>query len=214
MFLEPLGATKDRQASVSTSMAVTLSVNARQEGEFCVLHVAVADTGIGIDLAQKPDIFDAFQQIQAEGGSTGLGLFISQRILMAMGSSLEVSSTAGQGTTFTFELCVPVIDGSGAAPASGSTAASAWPGQPTRPALATMATVSTPGDAALDELAELALHGRLSAIEGWINHHANSTAHAAFTAALLDRLEQFDFAGIRSLALQSKGSGSASTAPQ
>ena len=195
---------------------VTLMVNARQEGEFCVLHLSVSDTGIGIDLAQKPDIFGAFQQIQAEGGSTGLGLFISQRILMAMGSSLEVSSTAGQGTTFTFELCVPVIDGSGAAPASGSTAASAWPGQPTRPALATMATVATPGDAALDELAELALHGRLSDIEGWINHHANGTAHAAFTAALLDRLEQFDFAGIRSLALQSKGSGSgsASTVPQ
>ncbi|MCS4292032.1 signal transduction histidine kinase [Comamonas sp. BIGb0152] len=193
---------------------VTLTVNARQEGEFCVLHISVSDTGIGIDLAQKPDIFDAFQQIQAEGGSTGLGLFISQRILMAMGGSLEVSSTAGQGTTFSFELDVPVIDGSGAAPASGPPAAGGWPGQPARPAVATVAAVAPPGDAALDELAELALHGRLTDIEGWINHHANGTAHAAFTAALLDRLEQFDFAGIRSLALHSKGSGSAGTAPQ
>jgi signal transduction histidine kinase len=179
---------------------VTLSVNARQDGEFCVLNVSVSDTGIGIDLAQKPDIFDAFQQIQTEGGSTGLGLFISQRILMAMGGSLEVSSAAGEGTSFSFELSVPIIDGSGA----GSPAANASPVQPSRIAAAPVAAMATPGDAALDELAELALHGRLTDIEGWINRHTDHNAHALFIAQLLDRLEQFDFAGIHQLALHSK----------
>ncbi|WP_460552958.1 sensor histidine kinase [Comamonas piscis] len=181
---------------------VTLSVHARQDAEFCVLNVSVSDTGIGIDLAQKPDIFDAFQQIQAEGGSTGLGLFISQRILMAMGGSLEVSSAAGEGTTFSFELSVPIIEASGA----GSPAANALPGPPSRIAAAPVAAIATPGNAALDELAELALHGRLSDIEGWINRHTDPNTHALFTAQLLDRLEQFDFAGIHQLAQHSKRS--------
>ncbi|QMV74855.1 sensor histidine kinase [Comamonas piscis] len=179
---------------------VTLSVNAREDGEFCVLHIAVSDTGIGIDLAQKPDIFDAFQQIQTEGGSTGLGLFISQRILMAMGGSLEVSSAAGQGTTFSFELSVPIIERSGA----GSPEANTLPGPPSRIAAAPVVAMATPGDAALDELAELALQGRLTDIEGWINRHTDHTVHALFTAELLDRLEQFDFAGIHQLALRNK----------
>jgi hypothetical protein len=67
-----------------------------------------------------------------------------------------------------------------------------------------VAAIATPGDAALDELAELALHGRLTDIEGWINRHTDHTVHALFTAQLLDRLEQFDFADIHKLALHSK----------
>jgi len=179
---------------------VTLSVNARHAGEFCELHISVSDTGIGIDLAQKPDIFDAFQQIQTEGGSTGLGLFISQRILMAMGASLDVSSAAGQGTTFSFALSVPVMEGAGETP--GSRPASPAPRH--RTAAAPVAAMATPADAALDELAELALHGRLTDIEGWIGRHTDHSVHAQFTAQLLDRLEQFDFAGIHKLALQSR----------
>ncbi|MGE8445841.1 MAG: sensor histidine kinase [Comamonas sp.] len=179
---------------------VTLSVNARHAGEFCELHISVSDTGIGIDLAQKPDIFDAFQQIQTEGGSTGLGLFISQRILMAMGASLDVSSAAGQGTTFSFALSVPVMEGAGETP--GSRPASPAPRH--RTAAGPVAAIATPADAALDELAELALHGRLTDIEGWIGRHTDHSVHAQFIAQLLDRLEQFDFAGIHKLALQSR----------
>ncbi|WP_409516375.1 ATP-binding protein [Comamonas sp.] len=47
---------------------------------------AVSDTGIGIDLDRGIGIFGAFQQMQEENGSTGLGLFIAQRIVSAIGA--------------------------------------------------------------------------------------------------------------------------------
>ncbi|WP_423460209.1 sensor histidine kinase [Ottowia sp. VDI28] len=91
---------------------VTLSVTAKPEGSACALYFAVSDTGIGIDLDQNVDIFGAFQQIQATNGSTGLGLFISQRIVSAMGGSLSVASVPSQGTTFSFALSAPIAAGS------------------------------------------------------------------------------------------------------
>ena len=90
---------------------VTLSVVvSKPEDGVCTLHFAVSDTGEGIDLNQGIDIFSAFQQIQATNGSTGLGLFIAQRIVSAMGGALGVASTSGQGTRFSFEFSAPVIE--------------------------------------------------------------------------------------------------------
>lgn len=39
-------------------------------------------------------------------GSTGLGLFIAQRIITSMGGILQVESAPGRGTKFSFELIV------------------------------------------------------------------------------------------------------------
>ena len=61
-----------------------------------------------------------------------------------------------------------------------------------------------PEDQALDELADLALNGRLTDIERWIERHANKTTHAPFAALLHDLLERFDFPGIHALALRGR----------
>lgn len=82
---------------------VTLEVKAKANGDMCQSHFAVIDTGMGMDLDQGTDIFAAFQQPQATSGSTGLGLLIAQRILVAMNSSLSVASTPGKGSRFS--LC-------------------------------------------------------------------------------------------------------------
>ncbi|MDR2333946.1 MAG: HAMP domain-containing histidine kinase [Burkholderiaceae bacterium] len=184
---------------------VTLSVTAKPEGNTCALHFAVSDTGIGIDLNQNVDIFGAFQQIQAASGSTGLGLFIAQRILSAMGSSLGVASTPGQGTTFSFVLSVAVID----------TSSAGWPRvAPTRARVASRTPPSAlprdgiPSETALDELADLALHGRLTDIEAWIELHANESAHAPFLALVRELLDQFDFPAIHALALHNRNRSS------
>ena len=177
---------------------VTLSVTAQPKGDACALHFAVSDTGIGIDLEQDVDIFGAFQQIQAASGSTGLGLFIAQRIVSAMGGSLRVASTRGEGSVFSFALSAPVIGASGAA--WGATlqrqAKLPEPGAPLPTAM--------PGDQALDALASLALDGRFTDIERWIERHAHDAAHAPFAALLRERLEQFDFAGVHALALRGR----------
>ncbi|MBK6614059.1 HAMP domain-containing sensor histidine kinase [Ottowia sp.] len=177
---------------------VTLSVTAEPEGSACALRFAVSDTGIGIDLNRNADIFGAFQKIQAASGSTGLGLFIAQRIVSAMGGSLSVASIAGQGTTFSFGLSAPIIDASDSG-WSGARQREIEPGGPSpRPAVPRHAM---PEDRVLDELASLALHGRLTDIERWIERHADEADRAPFVAQLRDLLERFDFDGVHALAL-------------
>jgi len=72
----------------------------------CQLVFSVSDSGVGIDPRHFDDIFSPFGQT-AEGrkqGGTGLGLAISQRLCNALGCELEVHSTVGEGTTFSFSL--------------------------------------------------------------------------------------------------------------
>lgn len=181
--------------------AVTLSVTAKPEGQACALHFAVSDTGIGIDLNRNVDIFSAFQQLHAEGGGSGLGLFIAQHILSAMGASLTVDSVPGQGTTFSFALRVPVL---GPADSAWLVVPPSEPGVAGTPPQPELHREAMPEAQALEELAGLSLHGRFTDIKLWIERHANSEAHAPFMDQLRGLLERFDFSGIHALALQGR----------
>ena len=70
------------------------------------LRFTVRDTGIGISPDRLEDIFESFSQEEkitpAKHGGTGLGLTISRRLAAMMGGELEVESTPGKGSTFTF----------------------------------------------------------------------------------------------------------------
>jgi signal transduction histidine kinase/DNA-binding response OmpR family regulator len=94
-------------------VTVRLSHTAPVENR-CVLELAVIDTGIGIPREVQEKLFTPFAQgdesTSRRFGGTGLGLSICQRLAEAMGGSIRIESTPGQGATFLVELTVDVAD--------------------------------------------------------------------------------------------------------
>ena len=95
--------------------SVGFLVNFEKRGvDEIVLHVAVADTGIGIRKENIHKLFNAFDRIdnnrarKIEG--TGLGLNITAQLLDLMGSKLDVRSEYGEGSVFSFDLVQKVMD--------------------------------------------------------------------------------------------------------
>ena len=96
----------------------TLTLTAGAVGPFVQLRIA--DTGPGIPASHLRKIFDPFFTTKQSG--TGLGLFVTQRIIRSHGGTIEVESVVGQGTTFIINLPQASV---GATPGNGSGAASA-----------------------------------------------------------------------------------------
>jgi hypothetical protein len=80
----------------------------RQANNF--VKIAVTDTGIGIAPERIGEIYEPFHQLDGSStrrySGTGLGLALSQRILIAHETSFEVNSTLGEGSNFAFSLPV------------------------------------------------------------------------------------------------------------
>ncbi|MBT9257328.1 response regulator [Phycicoccus sp. MAQZ13P-2] len=74
------------------------------------LVLEVVDTGMGIPADRLSRIFTAFAQGDASTtrthGGTGLGLAICARIAQRLGGEIQVESTVGEGSSFTFSLPV------------------------------------------------------------------------------------------------------------
>lgn len=68
--------------------------------------VVVRDEGIGIEPGALPRLFGKFERAVSERnyGGLGLGLYISRRIVEALGGDIWAESTLGQGATFIAEL--------------------------------------------------------------------------------------------------------------
>lgn len=80
----------------------------------CDIHVAIEDTGIGIEEDKIAHIFGEFNQVENEKtrqfDGTGLGLAITKRLITLMGGSVWVESEAGRGSCFGFRVTLPTAE--------------------------------------------------------------------------------------------------------
>ncbi len=88
------------QASAETNGSVTLSCTRK---DFYV-DVRVEDTGHGITPEQIAKIFDPYFTTKQGKSGTGLGLYITKKVVEDHNGSIKVDSTPGVGTTFTIRL--------------------------------------------------------------------------------------------------------------
>ncbi|MBL1176964.1 response regulator [Pantanalinema sp. GBBB05] len=87
------------------------TVITRPKSHIARVRFQIEDTGIGLAPEQIEKVFMPFEQVgvsryQSEG--TGLGLAISQKLLALMGGQIQVVSQPDKGSTFWFDLDLPV----------------------------------------------------------------------------------------------------------
>jgi two-component system sensor histidine kinase/response regulator len=88
------------------------------------VRLEVTDTGIGIATQEQAGIFEEFVQADASTtrrfGGTGLGLAICRQIVELMGGRVTLVSALGVGSTFAFDLSLPLAAAPAARPPDGS----------------------------------------------------------------------------------------------
>ena len=91
---------------------VLVRIDGNVSNEIGHLSVAVIDTGIGIPEHKQDVVFSAFEQVDGASNrrfeGSGLGLAITRRLAKLMRSEIQLESSVGEGSTFTFSLQLPV----------------------------------------------------------------------------------------------------------
>jgi CheY-like chemotaxis protein len=85
-------------------------------GATLYLITSVFDTGRGLTTAEQRSLFSRFIQASPKThvryGGSGLGLFISRRLVEMQGGAIGVASKAGKGSDFAFYIKVREVDAS------------------------------------------------------------------------------------------------------
>jgi len=93
--------------------SITIDAATEPRGDRIALRVSITDTGKGIAPDQMGRLFEPFSQLDREfvreHGGTGLGLAISSRIANLLGGRIDVTSTPGIGSTFTFHTVLDAV---------------------------------------------------------------------------------------------------------
>ncbi len=78
------------------------------------VSIRVEDTGVGIDQAFQPYLFDDFMQestgLDRSHQGVGLGLTVTKRMVTLMGGEVSVESMKGQGSVFEITFVQPLLN--------------------------------------------------------------------------------------------------------
>lgn len=84
----------------------TIRIRAWDDGD--VLHVSVADTGIGIAQENRERVFERFMQVDASStrayGGMGIGLSLVKDLVEQHGGTVQLESEVGKGTAITVSI--------------------------------------------------------------------------------------------------------------
>ncbi len=84
------------------------SVRVKAVEEDDKVRIQIIDTGPGIDPMDHERIFESFEQVEESAtrshGGTGLGLAVTRNLVALHGSKVDVDSSLGNGSTFSFTL--------------------------------------------------------------------------------------------------------------
>jgi PAS domain S-box-containing protein len=84
----------------------------RRTDDTTLLRVSVSDTGLGIPDPQLRQLFKAFRQgdpsRSRKHAGMGIGLILAKRLVECMNGSIGVTSRTGLGSTFNFQMPLPI----------------------------------------------------------------------------------------------------------
>jgi PAS domain S-box-containing protein len=91
---------------------VRVQAHRSHDSESRSVHIDVEDTGFGIPQDKIDRLFRPFERLgRQDVQGTGIGLVLSKRLVEAMGGTLSVASSSGQGTCFRIALPVTRMPG-------------------------------------------------------------------------------------------------------
>ena len=90
--------------AISSGDPMNNSITVKVRGRGSEVHIAITDTGGGIEPEQLQKIYDPFYTTKPVGMGTGLGLSICRNIISSLAGDIEAESTVGVGTTFRVRL--------------------------------------------------------------------------------------------------------------
>ncbi len=91
----------------------TGGITVMAHGKDGLLKISVADTGIGISKSEHDKVFDKFWRsedpLTRQTGGTGLGLYITSKLVRRIGAQIDFSSEPKKGSVFTLSLPIVAV---------------------------------------------------------------------------------------------------------